>query len=80
MLPFACPLVSLAPVLAAGLLDRVPGILFGLPMLVVASLVFAATHHENPAAIRRAAIEWILWISGVLGAVLAVVIILGWLA
>ena len=27
--------------------DRVPGFLFGLPLVALASLVFAATHHED---------------------------------
>lgn len=72
--------LALVPLLGLQLLDRLPGILFGLPMLVVASLVFAATHHEDTAVIRRATLEWLLWISGVLGAVLLVVIILGRLA
>lgn len=72
--------LALLPLLALQLLDRLPGILFGLPMLLVASLVFAATHHEQTAVIRRATVEWLVWITGVLGAVLAVVIILGLLA
>lgn len=72
--------LAVLPLLALQLLDRLPGILFGLPMLLVASLVFAATHHENTAVIQRATLEWLVWITGVLGAVLAVVIILGLLA
>ena len=31
--------------LALTLLDRVPGIAFGLPLVLVAAVVFAATHH-----------------------------------
>ena len=33
--------------LALTLLDRVPGIAFGLPLVLVAAVVFAATHHED---------------------------------
>lgn len=71
--------MSGAWLLAAGLTERVPGILFGLPLVAVASLVFAATRHEDPAAIRRAALQWAGWLCGILGAVLAAVIVLGWL-
>jgi uncharacterized membrane protein YdcZ (DUF606 family) len=57
-----------------------PGIVLGLPLLVVASLVFAATHHEAPAAIVRATLQWMAWLGGILGGVLVVVTILGWFA
>jgi hypothetical protein len=53
---------------------------FGLPLAVAAALVFAATHHEDPAAIRRATIEWIGWLFGILGGVLVAVWLVGWLA
>lgn len=73
------PLLALhAPV--ATLADRVPGFLFGLPLVALASLVFAATHHEDPAAIRLATVHWITWLGGVLGLVLAGVLLLGWFA
>ena len=65
---------------AIGLLERLPSLLLGLPLIVLASLVFAATRHEHPAAIRRATLEWIAWLGGVLGLVLAAVAVLGWLA
>lgn len=63
-----------------GLLAGLPGLLLGFPLVALASLVFAATRHEDPAAIRRATLEWIAWLGGVLGLVLAVVALLGWLA
>ena len=44
------------PVIAV-LADRVPGIAFGVPLILVAAVVFAATHHESPQAIGRASIE-----------------------
>lgn len=69
-----------AAVLLAHALDRVPGLALGVPLVLVASLVFAATRHEDPAAIRRAALEWIGWLGGVLGVVLAAVGLLAWLA
>lgn len=65
--------------LAAMWLGGLPGILVGLPLLVVASVVFAATHHEQPAAILRATVHWIGWLGGILGAVLAAVLLVGWM-
>ena len=72
-------LVGLSPVLAHAL-DHVPGLALGLPLLVVASIVFAATRHEDPAVIRRVALQWMIWLCGVLGAVLVAVVLLAWLA
>jgi hypothetical protein len=69
-----------AALVALTLLDRVPGIVFGLPLVLVAAIVFAATHHEDPAAIRRATLEWIGWLGGILGAVLVAVWLVSWLA
>lgn len=68
-----------ALVLLAAFVERVPSLLFGLPLLVLASLVFAVTHHEDPAAIARAAVHWAIWLGGILGAVLVVVLLLGYL-
>jgi len=67
-------------VLIASLADRIPGIFFGLPLVALASLIFAATHHEDPAEIRFATVHWAVWIGGILGLVLAVVLLLGWFA
>ncbi len=61
------------------LANTIPGIVFGLPLIVLASFVFAATHHESPARIREATIHWIVWLAGILGIVLAIVTVLGWL-
>lgn len=72
-------LALLIPVFAQ-LVDRVPGIFFGLPLVALASLIFAATHHEDPAEIRFATIHWAVWLGGILGLVLAAVLLLGWLA
>ena len=69
-----------AVALLAHALDRVPGLALGLPLILVASLVYAATRHEDPAAIRRAALEWVGWLGGVLGVVLAAVGLLAWLS
>ncbi|MCE9631971.1 MAG: hypothetical protein K8S94_14810 [Planctomycetia bacterium] len=71
---------SLPGPVVAVLGDRVPGIAFGIPLILVASIVFAATHHESPPAIRHATIQWIGWLGGILGAVLVAVSLLGWLA
>lgn len=68
------------PILFAALADQVPGIFFGLPLVALASLVFAATHHEDPAEIRFATIHWAVWLGGILGLVLAAVLLLGWFA
>ena len=77
----ACFAVSFGTSLFAPLLasfaDRVPGIFFGLPLLALASLIFAATHHEDPAAIGVATIHWTVWLGGILGVVLAAVLLLG---
>ena len=67
-------------VILLALLGRLPSVLLGLPLIVLASVVFAATRHEDPAAIRRATLEWIAWLGGVLGLVLAAVAVLAWLA
>lgn len=66
--------------LVASFADRVPGIFFGLPLLALASLVFAATHHEDPAAIGLATVHWTVWLGGILGVVLAVVLLLGFVS
>ena len=68
------------PILLASLADRVPGIFFGLPLVALESLVFAATHHEDPAEIRFATVHWAVWLGGILGLVLAAVLLLGWFA
>lgn len=71
-----CAATMVAPLLAS-FADRVPGIFFGLPLLALASLIFAATHHEDPAAIGMATVHWTVWLGGILGVVLAVVLLLG---
>ncbi|NBW86153.1 MAG: hypothetical protein EBR23_04810 [Planctomycetia bacterium] len=68
------------PLLVAALADSVPGVFFGLPLLALASLIFAATHHEDPAAIGLATVHWTVWLGGILGVVLAVVLLLGWIS
>lgn len=73
-------MIDALPVLLGQLADKVPGVFFGLPLLALASLIFAATHHEDPAAIGYAAVHWAVWLGGVLGMVLAAVLLLGWLA
>ncbi len=75
----AVPLVTTfaASPLLASFADRVPGIFFGLPLLALASLIFAATHHEDPAAIGLATVHWTVWLGGILGVVLAAVLLLG---
>ena len=65
--------------LLASLVDRVPGLLFGLPLVALASLIFAATHHEDPIEIRYATVHWMVWMGGILGVVLGAVILLGWM-
>jgi hypothetical protein len=67
------------PLLLAALADSVPGVFFGLPLLALASLIFAATHHEDPAAIGLATVHWAVWLGGILGLVLAAVLLLGWM-
>ncbi|MEI8228074.1 MAG: hypothetical protein WCH77_07395 [Planctomycetota bacterium] len=79
MTSFTLLAATLLP-LFAQLVDKVPGIFFGLPLVALASLVFAATHHEDPAEIRFATIHWAVWLGGILGLVLAAVLLLGWMA
>jgi hypothetical protein len=63
----------------ASLVEAVPGVFFGLPLMALASFVFAATHHEEEEAIGMATLHWTVWMGGVLGLVLAIVLLLGWL-
>ena len=70
-------LVAPQPARLAQLADRVPGVFFGLPLLALASLVFAATRHEDPAAIGLATVHWAVWLGGILGLVLATVLLFG---
>ena len=77
MLPVLLPLAILPLAL---LVEQVPMLLFGLPLMVVASLVFAATHHEQAEAIKWAALEWAVWLVGILGVVMVVVVFLSQLA
>jgi hypothetical protein len=78
-LPCLSLLAAWDPRLVASFADRVPGLFFGLPLLALASLIFAATHHEDPAAIGLATVHWTVWLGGILGLVLAVVLLLGWI-
>ena len=71
---------TFVPPLLASFADRVPGIFFGLPLLALASLIFADTHHEDPAAIGMATVHWTVWLGGILGVVLAVVLLLGFVS
>ena len=80
MIAVASILSILATPLLASFADRVPGLFFGLPLLALASLVFAATHHEDPAAIGIATVHWTVWLGGILGLVLAAVLLLGLVA
>ncbi len=80
MIAFELVLLVPAVPLLASFADRVPGLFFGLPLLALASLVFAATHHEDPAAIGIATVHWTVWLGGILGLVLAAVLLLGLVA
>lgn len=75
LLAFGLPF---SPVLAS-LAESIPGVFFGMPLLALASFVFAATHHEDPEEIRFATIHWAVWLGGILGLVLAAVLLLGWM-
>jgi hypothetical protein len=82
-IPLFSALLPIATTLAvpafASLAGKVPGIFFGLPLVALASLIFAATHHEDPAEINYATVHWTVWLGGILGLVLAVVLLLGWM-
>jgi hypothetical protein len=73
-------MTPLAALVAVTLLDRIPGVAYGLPLVLVAAIVFAATHHEDPDKIKRATFEWIGWLGGILGGVLIAVWLVSWLA
>jgi hypothetical protein len=45
--------LAFAPQMAS-LMEAVPGVFFGLPLMALASFVFAATHHEDDEAIGMA--------------------------
>ena len=66
--------------LLATLAENVPGIFYALPLVALASLIFAATHHEDPAEIRFATLHWAVWLGGILGTVFVAVMLLGWMA
>jgi uncharacterized membrane protein YdcZ (DUF606 family) len=73
-------MIPSSAIVVASLVDHVPGLAFGLPLILAAAIVFAGTHHESPERIRAATLEWIGWLGGILGAVLVAVAALGWLA
>jgi hypothetical protein len=73
MLPVLFPLALLPLAL---MVEQVPMLLFGLPLIAAASLVFAATHHEAAEAIKWAALEWAVWLVGILGVVMVVVLVI----
>ena len=73
MLPVLLPPAILPLAL---LVEQVPMLLFGLPLMVAASLVFAATHHEQAESIKWAALEWAVWLVGILGVVMVVVLVI----
>lgn len=72
------PCIGFLPLFSSAL-EAVPGVFFGMPLLALASFVFAATHHEDEDEIQLATIHWAVWMGGILGLVLAVVLLLGWL-
>jgi len=72
-------MMPLAP-LVATTFDSIPGIVYGLPLVLAAAVVYAATHHEDSSAIRRATLEWVGWLGGILGGVLVAVWLVSWLA
>ena len=73
-------MIPLAALVAVTFLDHVPGVVYGLPLVLVAAIVFAATHHEDPDAIKWATLEWVGWLGGILGGVLVAVWLVSWLA
>jgi hypothetical protein len=51
---------------------------YSLPLIVVVSLVYAATRHELMAPILRHAARSAMWFVGVMGAVLLLLLYLSW--
>jgi hypothetical protein len=52
---------------------------YALPLLLVVSLVYAATRHEHPGPILLHAIRFAAWIVVFMAIVLAILLFLAWL-
>jgi len=51
---------------------------FAVPLIVSASLVYAATRHEDPGPIFAHAVRIGLWIVGFMAIIFAVLLLLSW--
>lgn len=66
---------------AMSLIAFLPGIsllLYAMPLIVVVSLVYAATRHEVWQPILKHAIDTGIWITGFMGVVFLILLFLGW--
>ncbi|OHB78081.1 MAG: hypothetical protein A2W31_04390 [Planctomycetes bacterium RBG_16_64_10] len=52
---------------------------YAVPLIVVVSLVYSATRHENLGPILWHAVRFAVWIVGFMAVVLAVFVVLAWL-
>ncbi|MEX0793364.1 MAG: hypothetical protein WD045_09525 [Pirellulaceae bacterium] len=61
-----------------GILPGISLLLYAMPLIVVVSLVYAATRHEVWQPILKHALDTGIWITGFMGVVFVVLLFLGW--
>lgn len=54
-------------------------LLYYLPLIVAISLVFGATRHEDMGLVLRHAFYTARWITGFMGLIFVVLLVIGWL-
>jgi len=75
VLPSYFAMLSVFPPLLADM-----NLWYSLPLIVSVSLVCAATRHEQMGPILNHAVRFALWIGVFMGAVMALLALIGWLA
>jgi len=75
VLPSFFAMLSVFPLLLADM-----NLWYSLPLIVSVSLVCAATRHEQIGPILNHAVRFALWIGVFMGAVMALLALLGWLS
>ncbi|MEX1039511.1 MAG: hypothetical protein WDZ51_02700 [Pirellulaceae bacterium] len=66
------------PLALFGILPGISLLLYAMPLIVVVSLVYAATRHEVWQPILKHALDTGIWITGFMGVVFVVLLFLGW--
>ena len=54
-------------------------LLYYFPLLVAISLVYGGTRHENPQIIFQHALHTAYWMTGFMGIIFVILMIIGWL-